>query len=342
MTKTIAVKEPPAIKPRNINACSLISSTSNHDDIMRSFTFDSQNTRLKSLVSSQGLTQRASSFVPSRSLAQAPRLSRYYISSSCLLPSKHSLFSPIALYREYPYKQGNTSLLVAIERYPEMSQLDDSRKLKGLDIAKSKTILENTDGSFSVPSQSVEEIAYLVRVIDGKYVCNCLDFKYKEERAIQACKHIHAVSFWIAHQVELKQAPKPKIFADDSIQCVKCGSIRVIKYGTSHGKQAFKCNDCLHRFRESNILKRARYTPEMVSLTLDLYFSGTSLRKITRIVNAQFGLKLGATSVYRWIQKYIPKISSYVNQFAPQVSETWHADEVFVPMKNGIRVKGKT
>lgn len=218
----------------------------------------------------------------------------------------------------------------------------DARMVKGMYIAEKKTILENTDGSFSVPSQSVEEIAYLVRMIEGKYICNCLDFKHREERKVEACKHIHAVKFWIASQVELQEKPKPKIFADDSIQCVKCGSIRVIRYGTSHGKQAYKCNDCLHRFRETNILKRARYSPEMVSLTLDLYFNGMSLRKIARTVNSQFNRNLGQASIYRWLQKFIPKISEYVNTLTPQLSDTWHADELFVKMKDGIEYKNHT
>ncbi|MHB1868449.1 MAG: IS6 family transposase [Nitrososphaerales archaeon] len=216
-----------------------------------------------------------------------------------------------------------------------MTEISESRKMKGMDIAESKTILENSDGSFSVPSQSVEEIAYLVRVIDGKYICNCLDFKQRHAE-IGLCKHGHAVKFWIASQVELQAKPKPKIFADDAIQCVKCGSIRVIKFGTSHGKQAFKCKDCSHRFRETNILKRARYSPEMVSLTLDLYFSGTSLRKIARIVNNQFDMNLNQSSIYRWIEKFVPQISEHVNSLAPQLSDTWHADELFVRMKNGV------
>ena len=75
-----------------------------------------------------------------------------------------------------------------------MESIDSlSRMTRGEQIAKEKSILENGNGSFSVPSQTVEEIAYLVRLIDGKYVCNCLDFKYNEMRAIEACKHIHAV-----------------------------------------------------------------------------------------------------------------------------------------------------
>ena len=55
------------------------------------------------------------------------------------------------------------------------------------------------------------------------------------------------------------------------------------RYGNSAGKQVFKCKDCLHKFREPSLLKRARFTPELVSLTLDLYFSGLSLRKIANL-----------------------------------------------------------
>jgi len=187
--------------------------------------------------------------------------------------------------------------------------------------------------------QTVEEVAYLVRLIDGKYVCNCLDFKYKEQRQIQACKHIHAVKFWIASQVEIKQAPKPKVFSDDSIQCTKCGSIRVWKFGFDAEKQIYKCKDCKTKFHYS-LLKKARYSPEMVSLTLDLYFSGMSLRKIARTVNDQYDMNLGQASIYRWIQKFIPKISEYVNSLAPsELSDTWHIDELFVKMKGGVTNK---
>ena len=240
-----------------------------------------------------------------------------------------------------------STLLIPIRSPEEMnpnSSLDDfpkeTRQDRGLALFEKarKTISENGDGSFFVPSQSIEEIAYTVRVIEGRYTCNCPDFKERHEE-IEICKHGIAVKLWIASRVELEAQPKPKIFADDAIQCTKCGSIRVIKFGSSHGKQAYKCNDCLHRFRESQILKRARYTPELVSLTLDLYFKGVSLRKITQIVNSQYGENLGASSIYRWIQRYIPKISEYVNSFSPELSETWHVDELFTKMRKGIDYK---
>ena len=43
---------------------------------------------------------------------------------------------------------------------------------------------------------------------------------------------------------------------------------------------------------------------------------------------------------YRWIGRFIPQISEYVNSLTPKLSDTWHADEVFVKMKGGETVRG--
>ena len=210
----------------------------------------------------------------------------------------------------------------------------DSRRDRGLAIAKSDCITENPDGSFSVPSQSLDAIAYKVLNFGGVWVCDCPDYQNRAD-SIEACKHIFAVKFWVAARVELQEKPRPKVFADDATQCPKCGSIRVIRFGSTFGKQSFKCKDCEHRFREQALVKGSRYSPEMVSLTLDLYFSGTSLRKTARILNDHFGTNMGATSIYRWIQTLVPKISEFANSLTPELSAEWHADELFVKMKGG-------
>jgi transposase-like protein len=207
--------------------------------------------------------------------------------------------------------------------------------MRGLAIAEKNVIAENADGSFSVPSQSKEGVTYDVRAIGNEWVCSCPDFETRADE-IEACKHIVATRLTIAARVELHDEPKPKVFADDSTQCDRCGSIRVIHYGTSGAKPVYYCKECDHKFTPS-LLEKARYTPEMVTLTLDLYFSGMSLRKVARAVNDNFQTSMGPTSIYRWIQTYVPKIADYVNSLAPQLSETWHADELFVKMKGGVK-----
>jgi transposase-like protein len=217
-----------------------------------------------------------------------------------------------------------------------MENQSDTRKERGLAIAKMNTIAENSDGSFSVPSQTIGEIAYRVLPLNGSYSCNCPDFVQRHAE-VGNCKHIHAVKFWVAARVELQGKPKPKVFADDAIQCWRCGSIRVVKNGIKRGKQAYICRDCGRRFTEYGLLRGSRYSPEMVSLTLDLYFSGMSERKISRTLNSHFGTKMVGATVHKWIQKFVPRISEYVNSLTPELSAEWHADELFVKMKGGVK-----
>lgn len=210
---------------------------------------------------------------------------------------------------------------------------------RGLELSKTATIAEREDGSFTVPSQTSPLLSYQVKMLGQAWVCSCPDFETRADQ-IEMCKHAFAVKFWIASRVELQQAPKPKVFSEDTIQCAKCGSIRVVKYGSDAGKQVFKCRDCGRKFRES-LLPKARYSPETITLTLDLYFSGLSLRKITRTLNDHFDMSLGKSSVYRWIETFVPMISDYANSLSPQLSDTWQADEVFVKMKGGEAIKAR-
>ena len=110
----------------------------------------------------------------------------------------------------------------------------------------------------------------------------------------------------------------------------------MVKYGSNAGKQVFKCRDCGRKFREG-LIKKSRYSAETITLTLDLYFSGHSLRKIARTLNDRFDMKLGNATVYRWIQNYVSQISDYVNSLSPQLSDTWLAGELFVKMEGGVK-----
>ena len=219
------------------------------------------------------------------------------------------------------------------------SNNSDARMTRGLALFENKgrKIKELENGSFVVPSQTSIDLSYQVTLLGERYVCTCPDF---EQREIEFCKHIHAVKFWIASQTFLQEQAKPKVFSEDSIQCVKCGSIRVIKYGIVCKKQVYKCKDCKKKFTPS-LIGKSKFTPELVSLTLDLYFSGLSLRKIARTISDHTNTHLGATTIYEWICKFVPQISKYANSLEPKLSDTWQADEVFVKMRNGINYKDK-
>lgn len=208
----------------------------------------------------------------------------------------------------------------------------EARMTRGLQILEGKQIVENEDGSFAVPSQTSKSI-YEVRLLGQAWACTCPDFEFRQ---IEACKHIFAVKMFIAARVYLQEEPKPKVFADDAMPCVHCGSIRVIHYGKRGTKQVYFCKDCKRKFGEQSLLKKVQFTPELITLTLDLYFSGLSLRKVARNISDHFNVDVGYTTIYSWIQRYIPIIAEYVNTLAPkELSDTWHVDEMFVKLKGG-------
>jgi putative transposase len=181
----------------------------------------------------------------------------------------------------------------------------DFRKNNGLIILQQGNIISNGENSYTVASQTFAGKQYTVELLENVWVCSCPYFEY---RKIESCKHIYAVNLFIdAHKKEQQQ--KPQVFADDAIKCDSCGSIRIIKYGFDCGKQTYFCKDCPHKFREPSILRKVKFTPELITLSLDLYFSGLSLRKVARNVSDHFNVDLHHSTIYEWIQRYIPKIS---------------------------------
>jgi len=115
-----------------------------------------------------------------------------------------------------------------------------------------------------------------------------------------------------------------------------------MRYGTYKEKQVYKCKDCQHKFKEPSLLKGLKFDPEIVTFALDLYFSGLSLRKVARNLNDHFELDLSFSTIYSWIQKYIPRISEHINRLITQLSNQWHVDELFVKMKGGETGKGQS
>ena len=174
----------------------------------------------------------------------------------------------------------------------QIGAISESRMMRGQQLFEQGIkIVENEKGSFAVPSLTRNGIYEVT--LEQTWVCTCPDFEFRE---VEFCKHIHATKTWIASK-HVKEEHKPKIFADDAIQCDKCGSIRVYRYGKYGDKQVFKCKDCSHKFRDS-LLKKIKFRPEIVTLTLDLYFSGLSLRKVARNINDHFNIELNYSTIY--------------------------------------------
>ena len=112
--------------------------------------------------------------------------------------------------------------------------------------------------------------------------------------------------------------------------CTHCGSEIYIKYGKKNGKQHYMCKECNRKFVDNLYFERLKGDPKIICLTLDLYFKGVSLRKISDHLKQFYNLDITYVTVFRWIDRYIRIMDEYVRQFKPQLSDIWNVDEMMI------------
>lgn len=180
------------------------------------------------------------------------------------------------------------------------------------------------DNRFSIKSQNGENHYTVTKKKNGKYTCTCPDY---EKRDV-VCKHIRVVLTWQKLKEKLQKGYVNQSQID--MTCKFCNSYDVIKYGKSREKQVYKCKDCGRKFVEDNGFSNMKYDSNIISMCLDLYFKGVSLRKIADHIKQLHNVEINHSTVYRWIEKYVGMISEYVSTLTPELSETWHHDEMKV------------
>ena len=165
----------------------------------------------------------------------------------------------------------------------------------------------------------------------NRWSCTCPDH---ELRGLP-CKHISAVKIWKNlktkfEQINLKVKQNIKV-KDYEVTCCKfCNSPNIIKYGKKNGKQNYLCKDCKRNFVNNVDFENMKYDPKIIALTLDLYFRGLSLRKISQHLKEFYDLNVTHMIIYNWIEKYIGIMNEYVNTIQPNIGEVWHTDEMMV------------
>lgn len=198
-------------------------------------------------------------------------------------------------------------------------------------------------GTFYVTSQTTPGKEYKLNPrLNGGYACECPDYlaNHQVDRNFK-CKHI------ICLEDYLKATRDARKYLEDDLSslekgllvCRKCGSNNVRPWGSDKGIKCYQCRECKHRFREERLLKYFVHELNIITLCLDLYFSGLSSRKVVRNIRSHFHIKIDQRTVHKWIDKFIPIILKYVETLEPQLSNIWQADELFVNMRKGTDYK---
>jgi putative transposase len=188
------------------------------------------------------------------------------------------------------------------------------------------------DTCYTVNSQSGNG-SYNVNANELGWNCSCKDHLYRGVK----CKHIYAVelSFAIRKQVEIT-----KIEPISISNCILCKSANIVKDGLRHNKhgdiQKYNCRDCNHYFTINLGFERMRATPQIITSSLQLYFTGESLRNVQKFLRLQ-GVNINHNTVYRWIKKYVGLMENYLEKIKPNVGDAWRTDELFVKVKGDMK-----
>ncbi len=213
----------------------------------------------------------------------------------------------------------------------DIKSMVNTRKIRGmLLIEKGIEPTEVNPHTWIVPSEK-GKCTYTITVFRRRWKCTCKDFKL---RGIP-CKHINAVKIWknlkerfeqlhlnVQQNIRIKDFPVEK--------CKFCHSQNITKYGIKNKKQVYFCKDCNRRFVDNIDFENMKYNPKIIALTLDLYFKGVSLRKISHHLKQFYELNISHKSVYNWIEKYVGIMNEYVNDIQPDIGDVWHTDEMMI------------
>lgn len=191
------------------------------------------------------------------------------------------------------------------------------------------------ENAYRVKSQSGNGF-YLVARQGSDWSCECPDYANRQI----ACKHIYAVYFSLNFREQVTSRNlNLAITSPDQEQCSNCGSTHIQKWGWKHRSdgtkvQRFKCMSCSHRWNaKPEGFEHMRANPHAITVALDLYFKGVSLRKIVDHLRQFEQVNVSFVAVYKWVQKYVALMRDYVDTLHPELSRVYHADETKVNIR---------
>ena len=121
----------------------------------------------------------------------------------------------------------------------------------------------------------------------------------------------------------------------NKIKCKHCGSINFSKQGyrktQNRGKiQKYYCEDCKKYFTFDNGFYRMRTDDKTIAMSIDMYLSNLSSRKMRNQLKRHFGLKVSHQTILNWIYKYALKVHNFIEKLGYNLGTSFYADETVI------------
>ncbi len=119
------------------------------------------------------------------------------------------------------------------------------------------------------------------------------------------------------------------------IKCLTCKGQNVVKRGLSptanRGKQQrYLCKTCKKTFIQDLGFWRMRNNEKIITMSIDLYLSNLSSRKMRNQLKRHMDTKASHVSILDWVRKYVLKVQNYVEKLDYKVGGAFYADETFI------------
>lgn len=116
------------------------------------------------------------------------------------------------------------------------------------------------------------------------------------------------------------------------IKCKHCSSTSFLKKGfrkTEHrGEiQKYYCKSCHKFFTNDEGFYRMRFSSETITLSIDMYLSNLSSRKMRNQLSRHFKTKVSHNSILDWVRKYSLKVHNFVEKLGYNLGDSFYADE---------------
>ncbi len=174
--------------------------------------------------------------------------------------------------------------------------------MRGQQIAQVESNVRRLDATeYRVKSQSGRGDYQVVSTEAGWY-CSCPDAGFRGVK----CKHAFAVE--LSLQIRRRIENARRVVPLDFQSCLQCGSQHIKRDGLLHNKagdiQRFECLQCGKRFTKNLGFERMRAKPEAITMAMQMYFGGASLRNVQKALKLQ-GANFSHVAIYKWIRKYV-------------------------------------
>ncbi len=119
------------------------------------------------------------------------------------------------------------------------------------------------------------------------------------------------------------------------IKCKHCKSKNFRKEGTrktdNRGKiQKYFCKDCKRFFTNDDGFYRMRNDPKIITMSIDMYVSNLSSRKMRNQLKRHLNHKISHISILDWVIKYALKVHKFVEKLGYNLRNSFFADETTI------------